>query len=329
MRRYSVALVLLALAGVCAIGAEAPGAPSAAVPATPKAVGDTWTNSHGMKFAYIPAGEFVMGSPEKEAGRRDDEKQHQVKLTKPFLLGVFEVTQGQWKAVMGGGTAMRGGGGSSVGGGGSGLGGGSTLGGGSGMGGGSSSVGGSRGSVAAGNTPSFYSGDDNLPVEEVSWLDATSFCQRLSTDGRRYRLPTEAEWEYACRAGSATPFSMGETISTDEANFNGKYPYGGGPKGVSREKTMPVGSFKANAWGLYDMHGNVWEWCADTFGDYPAGAVTDPGAGTGDTDRLVSHVMRGGSFGYLPENCRSAIRHGVEAKSTSSDVGFRVAVDVP
>ena len=196
------------------------------------------------------------------------------------------------------------------------------------MGGGGSSLGGRStvsGSVAAGSTPSFYTGDDNLPVEEVSWLDATSFCQRLSTDGRRYRLPTEAEWEYACRAGSATPFSTGDTISTDEANFNGKYPYGGGPKGVSREKTMPVGSFKANAWGLYDMHGNVWEWCADTFGDYPAGSATDPGAGIGDTDRLVSHVMRGGSFKDPVQNCRTACRDSRAPTVTPYWRSFRIA----
>jgi formylglycine-generating enzyme required for sulfatase activity len=139
---------------------------------------------------------------------------------------------------------------------------------------------------------------------------------------------SEAEWEYACRAGTTTPFNTGETLSTDQANFNGNYAYGDGKKGVYRAKTTPVGSFKPNAWGLYDMHGNVWQWCADLFGDYPNGPVTDPGAGTSGTDRLASHVMRGGSFGYVPENCRSAIRHAVEAKSTSSSVGFRVAADI-
>jgi formylglycine-generating enzyme required for sulfatase activity len=248
---------------------------------TARAVGETWTNEVGMKFAYIPAGEFLMGSPEKEIGRGDNETQHRVTLSKPFLLGVYEVTQGQWKAIMG-------------------------------------------------SNPSFYASDDKLPVEEVSWTVANNFCRNLGNkDGLTYRLPTEAEWEYACRAGSTTPFHTGETISSDEANFNGKYAYGTGPNGVYREKTIAVGTFKPNAWGLFDMHGNVWEWCSDWLEDYPAGAATDPtGPIINSAPITQARVMRGGAFGYVAENCRSAVRGGVESKATSSSVGFRVALEL-
>ncbi len=119
--------------------------------------------------------------------------------------------------------------------------------------------------------PSFCEGDD-LPVETVTWEDAAKFCHKLSDkEGVHYRLPTEAEWEYACRAGTITPFYTGETIGTDQANYDGNHTYADGRKGVFRERTTKVGRFPPNAWGLCDMHGNVWEWCADWYGDYPQG----------------------------------------------------------
>src|SRR5205085_11701074 len=116
-----------------------------------------------------------------------------------------------------------------------------------------------------GNNPSNFKGCDNCPVEQVSWDDAVSFIAKLNAqnDGYTYRLPTEAEWEYACRAGTTTAFAFGDSLSSEQANFDGDYPYGGAPKGVYRQKTTSVGRFQPNAWGLYDMHGNVWEWCED------------------------------------------------------------------
>lgn len=157
-----------------------------------------------------------------------------------------------------------------------------------------------------GNNPSGFTGNDDHPVERVSWNDAKSFCKRLSEQtGSHVRLPSEAEWEFACRAGTTTPFNTGNTISTAQANYNGNYTYGSGGKGVNRAKTMPVGSFSANAWGLYDMHGNVYEWCEDWYGDYPSGTAVDP---TGPQTGLY-RVLRGGSWDYGPKGCRSANRN--------------------
>ncbi|MGK7904104.1 MAG: formylglycine-generating enzyme family protein, partial [Hormoscilla sp.] len=155
--------------------------------------------------------------------------------------------------------------------------------------------------------PSYFKGA-NRPVEEVSWHDGVEFCARLSREtGRHYRLPSEAEWEYACRAGTTTPFHFGETITPDLANYDGNYTYGSGSKGVYREKTIDVGSFPPNAFNLYDMHGNVWEWCADPLHENYEGA---PGDGSvwesgGDDSR---RMLRGGSWYNYPRNCRSADR---------------------
>ncbi|MEM0914904.1 MAG: SUMF1/EgtB/PvdO family nonheme iron enzyme [Planctomycetota bacterium] len=236
----------------------------------------TLTNSIGMELAYIPSGEFLMGSPASEEGRDDDERQHRVRLTKPFLLGTTEVTQSQWRSVMGN------------------------------------------------NPPSRFKGDD-LPVDWVSWDDAVEFCRRLSQkESKRYRLPTESEWEYACRAGTTTPFYFGSTISTDQANYDGDYIYGTGRKGVDRKKTIPVGSFQPNSWGLYDMHGNVFEWCSDRYGDYSNVMMTDPtGLATGE-----SRVLRGGSWSFQPAHCRSASRIRRAPDSQSFSLGFRVALDL-
>jgi formylglycine-generating enzyme required for sulfatase activity len=187
-----------------------------------------FTNGIGMKFVWIPPGTFQMGSPKEEEGRRDNETQHKVTLTKGFYLGTYLVTQEQWQAVMG-------------------------------------------------NNPSIGKGGKNLPVENVSWEDCQGFLQNMRKGkDHGYRLPTEAEWEYACRAGTTTPSHFGQAISLDRANFNGNYPIGKGKIGIAHKTTTPVGSFPSNKWGIYDMHVNVWEWCADIYEEYPVTAVVDP-----------------------------------------------------
>jgi len=223
-----------------------------------------FTNRLGMSFVWIPSGKFMMGSPKDEKGRRDDETQHRVTLTKGFYLGVYEVTQEQWQAVMG-------------------------------------------------NNPSKITGERNLPVDSVSWDDCQEFLEKLSEkEGQAYRLPTEAEWEYACRAGTTTPYSYGETISTDQANYND-----------FRQRTAPVGSFPANDWGLCDMHGNVREWCADRYGDYLQHDLVDP-TGPEDGER---HVLRGGSFWLQAPFIRSAVRVAAPERDRLFKSGFRPAKD--
>ena len=172
------------------------------------------------------------------------------------------------------------------------------------------------------------------PVEGVSWEDAKEFCARLSKKtGREYRLPTEAEWEYACRAGTDTPFHFGETISTDLANYRGTdwecegkvYPgnYGRGLKGIYREQTTPVGYFKvANNFGLYDMHGNVWEWCEDNWHGNYEGAPIDCSAWVSEIS--IAKVVRGGSWYYDPRDCRSAIRNINSRVNRNFNIGVRV-----
>jgi formylglycine-generating enzyme required for sulfatase activity/uncharacterized caspase-like protein len=176
-----------------------------------------------------------------------------------------------------------------------------------------------------GKNPSMYSGNGaNRPVELVSWDDAVAFCQKLSQQtGREYRLPSEAEWEYACRADSTTPFHFGPTLTPDLANYNGNYTYGSGPQGRYREQTTEVGSFPANAFGLYDMHGNVWEWCLDHWHDSYNGAPTDGSAwATGGDSSL--RVLRGGSWVSDPRYCRSANRLWDARDSRYGNCGFRV-----
>jgi formylglycine-generating enzyme required for sulfatase activity/serine/threonine protein kinase len=227
-----------------------------------------------MEFALIPAGEFLMGSPENEPRRDPNEgPQRRIRISRPFYMGKYEVTQEQWERVMG-------------------------------------------------NNPSEFKGAEN-PVDQVSWNDCQEFLNKLNAlvKGRgTFRLPTEAEWEYACRAGTTTPFHTGNTISTDQANYHGNYNYGDGRKGVYRDKTVPVGSFRPNAWGLYDMHGNVWEWCQDWSGPYGKATETDPtGPKTGP-----SRVLRGGSWNHIPRNCRSANRNWNAPDRRLTNVGFRV-----
>jgi len=164
------------------------------------------------------------------------------------------------------------------------------------------------------------------PVEQVNWYDAVEFCARLSKlTGREYRLPSEAEWEYACRAGTTTPFYFGETITGELANYNASKTYAGEAKGEYRGETTPVGQFPPNAFGLYDMHGNVWEWCADTWHDNYDGAPRDGSAWleNGNDNRSP---LRGGSWSYIPDVCRSAFRYlsPFRRDLRFNVVGFRV-----
>ena len=175
-----------------------------------------------------------------------------------------------------------------------------------------------------GSNPSYFKGS-NRPVERVSWNDAIAFCEKFSQrTGKNYRLPSEAEWEYACRAGTTTPFHFGETITTDLANYDGNWTYGQEPKGVYREATREVGIFGlANNFGLYDMHGNVREWCQDHWHSNYEGAPTDGSAwlNNKESDR---NLLRGGSWDYYPELCRSAFRNNYYLVYDSYLVGFRV-----
>ncbi|MBF0227946.1 MAG: SUMF1/EgtB/PvdO family nonheme iron enzyme [Desulfobacterales bacterium] len=235
----------------------------------------SFTNSIGQKFVYIKPGTFMMGSPPDEKGRYSNEVQHQVTLTKGFYMQTTEVTQGQWKAVMGN------------------------------------------------NNPSYFKdcGDD-CPVEQVSWNDCQDFIKKLNQmEGKDYRLPTEAEWEYAARAGSTTAFSFGDCLSTSQANYDGNYPLENCPNGEYRVKTIAVESFLPNAWGLYDMHGNVYEWCSDWYGSYSSSAVVDPtGASTGSY-----RVIRGGRCYSLAQYCRSADRSYGSPSARNYGLGARLA----
>ena len=179
-----------------------------------------------------------------------------------------------------------------------------------------------------GNNPSGFKSDPRLPVEAVSWEDCQEFLDKLNgrVSGGGFRLPTEAQWEHACRAGTATPFHFGETISTEQANYNGNYTYGNGREGVYREKTVVVGSFSSNAWGLHDMHGNIWEWCSDWYDAefYGKSTARDPE----NTAKSEFRALRGGSWYYNPGDCRSAGRSGGNPANRDVDWGFRV-VRVP
>jgi len=210
----------------------------------------------GIELVYIPAGTFLMGTPNSYTKRQADETQHQVTLTRGFYMGKYEVTQEQWETVMG-------------------------------------------------NNPSYFkNAGKNAPVECVSWKDCQAFCGKL---GKEYRLPTEAEWEYACRAGTTTLFHYGDKLDKTMAHCDGGSPLNKG------EGTVPVGLFKPNAWGLYDMHGNATELCSDLYGGLTPRPVTDP---TGPSASTISgrqlpyqiYVAHGGCFTTPAEECRSARR---------------------
>lgn len=179
-----------------------------------------------------------------------------------------------------------------------------------------------------GDNPSNFKGNPDLPVETASWEEAVAFCRKLTAAARKlegfeFRLPTEAQWEYACRAGSSTPFAFGESLSAEQANFDGNYPYGGAAKGPYLQKTARVGSYRPNAWGLYDMHGNVWEWCGDWYADkLSGGSVTDPTGPNAGSYR----VYRGGGWSGNGQSCRSAYRNRRAPSIRGGNLGFRVAL---
>jgi formylglycine-generating enzyme required for sulfatase activity len=229
------------------------------------------TNSIGMGFVLIPAGPFMMGSPDADSEALDLEKPaHQVTISQPFYLGKYPVTQAQWEAVIG-------------------------------------------------TNPSQFTGDPNCSVERVSWEDVQEFIRGLNAkEGDAiYRLPTEAEWEYAARAGSTTAYSFGD--DPRQLDEYGRY------RDNSGDQTHPVGQRKPNAWGLYDMHGNVWEWVQDWYGAYAPEPVTDPrGPSSGS-----SRVFRGGSWGTGAGRCRSAFRGSGAPGDRGSDLGFRLLRTAP
>jgi formylglycine-generating enzyme required for sulfatase activity len=173
--------------------------------------------------------------------------------------------------------------------------------------------------------PSLFKGSNRL-VETVNWYEAVEFCARLSQwTGKAYQLPSEAQWEYACRAGTTTPFYFGETITGELANYNATHTYAGEPKGEYRQQTTPIGQFPPNAFGLYDMHGNVWEWCEDNWHSNYEGAPRDGRAWLDKNDnRSQCRVLRGGSWDYYPRRCRSASRNYSEPVNRFDDLGFRV-----
>jgi formylglycine-generating enzyme required for sulfatase activity len=252
---------------------------------------DSFSNDLGMTFNLISAGTFMMGSPATELGRQADEIQHEVTLTQAFYMQTTEVTQGQWQAVMGQ------------------------------------------------NPSRFQNCGPNCPVESVSWSDIQEFLTRInaqSADGHTYRLPTEAEWEYAARAGSEAAFCDGDITAPEgidpilntvgwyannsDANYSGCFELDDG-RCVGPQ---PVGSKTPNAFGLYDMHGNVWEWCSDLYGNYPSGSVTDP---TGPSSGVI-RVLRGGSWHYGAGDCRLANRGRIEPGYRGRSGGFRLTVSL-
>ena len=249
-------------------------------------------NSIGMKLAYIPAGKFLMGSPESEKRRYEHEgPEHEVRITKGFYLSVHHVTQGEYEKVMGRNPSWF------------------------------SAKSGGKAAVVGLKTERF-------PVDSVGYEEAVTFCKQLaarkSEKGRVYRLPTEAEWEYACRGGAKmkTPFHFGESLSSHQANFDGCTPRFGAAQGPSLERTCEVGRFAPNGFGLCDMHGNVWEWCSDWYGEkyYAASPKDDPPGPREGEFRIV----RGGGWKNGGGGCRSAYRSG--EKYGQQYVGFRVAM---
>jgi formylglycine-generating enzyme required for sulfatase activity len=292
----SAALVCAAaLTLSAALVPDLPGGEKAPAPPAAKVL----TNSVGMKLAYIPAGKFLMGSPADEAERDDNEAQHEVVITRPFYIGVYEVTQAEFRRVTGGDPKAA--------------------------------------------RPIFHEkrgGGPDHPMENVTWDQAVAFSATLSRRpeekqaGRRYRLPTEAEWEYACRAGTTTPFHFGKTLSAKQANFNGAFPYGGAEKGPYLRQTAKVGSHPPNAWGLYDMHGNVAEWCADFYDrDYyrksPKEDPKGPEMGVLSTDYGGHYrVVRGGCWLDEARACRSAYRFRAMPHDPYRLIGMRVVCEV-
>jgi eukaryotic-like serine/threonine-protein kinase len=170
----------------------------------------------------------------------------------------------------------------------------------------------------------------DYPIEQISWHDAVEFCNKLSQrSGRKYTLPSEAQWEYASRAGTTTAFYFGETITPDLANYNGDFPYKGAPKGENRQQTTPVGSFPPNPFGLYDMHGNVWEWCLDAYQANYQSAPTDGSAWDDRSNADLKRVMRGGAWDYVARGCRSAVRCSLAPGIRMAGCGLRLVMSDP
>ena len=257
------------------------------IPANPPVNTYITSPQTNIELAWIPSGNFLMGSPPNEPSRGTDEgPQKRVTFRQGFWLGRYEVTQAQWRAVMGNLPTK----------------------------------------CDYGSLTGEFVGDDK-PVICVSWDDAQAFIGKLNAknDGFTYSLPTEAQWEYAARAETTTPFSFGNNITTDQANYNGNYPYNGAAKGKYLQHTTAVGSYPANGWGLYDMHGNVWEWCQDWYAESYAGTPTD---GTSNERTGQYRVERGGSWNSSAELLLSANRTRNGPSIRSHFLGFRVAARV-
>jgi formylglycine-generating enzyme required for sulfatase activity len=288
--------------------------PVLARPASTQAAGEgkEVTNSIGMKLVRIPAGRFLMGSPADEKDREPNDKgseaQHAVEITRDFYLGVHEVTQKELRDVMGFNPSHYS----------------------------ADGTGKPRekyewGKPAGGKDSVKGMSTDDFPVECVSWDHAVEFCRKLSARaaerkaGRKYRLPTEAEWEYACRGEPASyqVFHLGNSLSSRQANFDGNHPYGSAARDVSLGRTCKVGSYRPNRFGLFDMHGNVWEWCADWYGAdyYRKSPRRDPHGPSEGSAR----VFRGGSFSHPSHECRSATRWWGTPAYRGINIGFRVA----
>jgi formylglycine-generating enzyme required for sulfatase activity len=250
-------------------------------------------NSLGMRFALIPPGIFVMGRSDEEASYPEEVPRHVVEITRPFYLGIYPVTQKQYMTLMGDNPSRF-----------------TTQ----------------DETIRADGITS----TDDFPVEGISWQMAAEFCQKLSARtneskaAREYRLPTEAEWEYACRAGTTTVFHLGFPITSDLANFDGTEPLGGWAVGPFLGRTTPVGSYPPNGFGLFDMHGNVNEWCSDWYDElyYQESPVQDPeGPETGN-----SKVFRGGNWWVHAVGCRSGFRAGQNPTNQTPNEGLRVAL---
>ena len=278
-----------------------PSTPMNTTPTPPVTMKEFTSKSTGMKLALIPAGTFQMGSSPadvraalqadsnlKEEYLKAEQPQHSVRITQPFYMGVYEVTQGEYESVMGTNPSRF------------------------------SKTRSGKSDVSGMDTSKF-------PVEAVSWDDAQEFCRKLSAkDGVTYRLPTEAEWEYACRANTTTPFHFGSTLNGDKANVGGNFPYGTTTKGKCLERTTTVGAYAKNDFGLFDMHGNVWEWCEDVYDEKAygnrSGTTADPKVTSGSKYR----VLRGGSWFNYSQNARSAYRFDYSPDDRYTFFGFRV-----
>ncbi len=257
--------------------------------------GDDIVNSLGMKFVLVPRGNFRMGSPDEEEFRGEDEFQHQVHIARSFYIGAFEVTQKQFEEMMNVNPSFF------------------------------SPAGTGRIKVRPKEAPMH-------PVEGVTWHQAKEFCVKLGDRADEkarkftYRLPTEAEWECACRAGTSTPLFFGDHVSSHDANFNGHAPLGKGRTGPFMRATWAIGGYKANAFGLFDMHGNVAEWCSDWYqNDYYKNSPKDNPPGPRDGEE---RVVRGGGWTNTARVCRSAARFHLPPEHSSYNVGFRVVLAI-